>query len=278
VVVSSAIADHGLSVSHYFMLDAAVALEAYDTTAMSIDAMRHPDWVTYETRLWPTEWHNLFPTDDGRRGLTWRNRFGNIANATNFYSSGEDVLNNNDVTPGQVPSVGGERAWVLQEMVKGTHHIGAVLTFDVQGGWGFNSSWDIPTFVPDDSDAGGYYVYNRRTPAQAAALTDDQLRTQTFFLSFHDTRFASATAGSAAASEYLPRADALGGAIPALSFATGRNPIPLFDQQDRNIDLMDLKDGWPRTGGRWLHSDAKNVAYRYNHLLWEKWIELGELK
>jgi len=285
MVVSSAIVDHGLSVSHYFMLNAAVALEAYDTTAMSSDAMRHPDWATYATRLWPTEWFDLFPTGDGRRGLTWRERFGNIANATNFYSSGEDVLNNNDATPGQVPSVGGERAWVLQEMVKGTNHIGAVLTFDVQGGWGFNASWDMPTFVPDDSDAGGYYVYNRRTPAQASALTDDQLHVQTFFLPFQDTRFVSATAGSAAAVEYLPRADALGGAIPALSFATGRNPVPLFDLQDRNVDLMNRQDGWPQARldnetlrNRWLHSDAKNIAYRYNHKLWEDWVDRGDLR
>ncbi|MDP1580082.1 MAG: hypothetical protein Q8M02_07380 [Candidatus Didemnitutus sp.] len=281
VVVASAIKDHGLSVTKYFMLNAAVALEAFDTNAMSIDAMRHQNWATYDPHLWATEWYQLFP-GEGRAGLTWRNRFGDISNAINFYSSGEEVLNNNDAasggTPGQVPPIGGERAWVLQEMVKGTRHIYAVLTFDSQGGWGFNGHWDISETTTTHGPHGGTTTtYRHLDPTEANGLTNDELKAQPFFRRFQNTALLGAN-GSTTASEYLVRADALGTAIPALSFPTGRNPIPLFDQQDRNVNLMDLKNGWPRSAGRWLHSDAKNVAYRYNHKLWEKWVDDGGLR
>ena len=281
VVVASAIKDHGLNVTQYFMLNAAVALEAFDTNAMSIDAMRHPNWSTYDPHLWATEWYQLFP-GEGRAGLTWRNRFGDISNAINFYSSGEEVLNNNDAasggTPGQVPPIGGERAWVLQEMVKGTQHIGAVLTFDSQGGWGFNGHWDKAVTTTTGGPHGGTTTtYRHLDSTEANLLTDAELKAQPFFRRFQNTAILGAN-GSTTASEYLVRADALGTAIPALSFPTGRNPIPLFDQQDRNVNLMDLKDGWPRSAGRWFHSDAKNVAYRYNHKLWEKWVDDGGLR
>lgn len=287
VVVTSAIKDHGLNVTKYFMLNAAVALEAYDASTLQVGAMRHPAWSNYNQRLWSTEWYKLFPQVDGRRGLTWINRFGDVANAINFYSSGEEVLNNNDAasggTPGQVPTVGGERAWILQEMVKGTQHIGAALTFDSQGGWGFNVHWDIETQFSNVTRR------DHLDPASAAALTDDELKTQPFFRRFQDSRLMG-TGGNAVAGEYLNRAQILGGAIPAMSFPTGRNPVPLFDQQDRNADLMARQDGWPQARlsdpakrlpdgrGRWFHSDAKNIAYRYNYPLWEEWVQRGSLK
>jgi hypothetical protein len=77
----------------------------------------------------------------------------------------------------------------------------------------------------------------------------------------------------------------LGGSIPALSFPAGGNPIPLFVNQNRNTDLMDREDGWPQERlsdndkkNRWFHSDAKNIAYRYNHKLWEDWVDRGDLR
>ena len=95
--------------------------------------------------------------------------------------------------------------------------------------------------------------------------------------------------GSGPAGEYITRADALGGAIPALSFPAGRNPIPLFGPA-RNVELVDFQDGWPQARlndttkrmpdgrGRWFHSDAKNIAYRYNYELWQTWVQQGSLK
>ncbi|WP_133795351.1 hypothetical protein [Prosthecobacter fusiformis] len=55
----------------------------------------------------------------------------------------------------------------------------------------------------------------------------------------------------------------------------------------RNRDLMELQDEWPSTRPemgegdtrrRWHHSDTKDVAFRYNHRLFEDWIAQGQLK
>jgi hypothetical protein len=132
----------------------------------------------------------------------------------------------------------------------------------------------------------------RRTPVEADQLTNDRLKVEPFFRRFQDDRLMDADQGSAAANEYLTRAKALAESIPSLSFAQGRNPVGIFGQT-RNYDLMDLKNednGWPPSRmsndkdklpdgrGRWKHGDAKDVAYRFNYLLYRKWVELGGLK
>ena len=259
VVISSAIKDHNMGVTKYFMLNAAVAVEAYDTSALSISAMRPNEWANIEERLWSTKWHELFPAGDGRKGLTWQNRFGNISNAINYYSSGEDVLNNNN-NPGVVPTPGGERAWVYQEMTKGVVSIISDLTLvQVQGGWGVDTTW-YEQFQTDTS-----------------FVTNDIAKVTPFFTRFAEAQIMNAANGSAKAAEYVVRANALGGAIPALSFPAGRNAVSNFGST-RNVDVMTKKDGWPRSDPRWRHSDAKNAAYYFNYKLWEDWVTTGDLK
>jgi hypothetical protein len=258
VVISSAIKDHNMGVAKYFMLNAAVALEAYDTSAVSVSAMRPNTWANIEERLWSTKWYDLFPTGDGRRGLTWQNRFVNIGNAINYYSSGEDVLNNQN-NPGVVPTPGGERAWIYQEMTKGVTSIISDLTLvRVQGGWGVDTTW------------------YQQLQTDTSFVTNDIAKVTPFFTRFADAQIMDAFNGSAKAAEYVARADALGGAIPALSFPAGRNAVTTF--QDRNVDLNTLQDGWPRSDPRWRHSDAKNAAYYFNYKLWDEWVLIGGLK
>ncbi len=119
------------------------------------------------------------------------------------------------------------------------------------------------------------------------------MRNEPFFRPFNNDDFASPTGGSAAAADLVNRADALGGAIPALSFPAGRNPVPLFTVTSRNIDLMAMQDGWPQERlddegervknvfpyiGRWFHSDIKNIAYVFNHRAWDKLVTESFLK
>ena len=94
MVVLSALSDWNTPVDKYFMLDAAVAIEAIQGNATQSTNMIHPEWNPYTNRVWASEWHNLFPTNDYRNALTWRDRFQNLplANMYNFYSSGEEVL------------------------------------------------------------------------------------------------------------------------------------------------------------------------------------------
>ena len=76
------------------MIDAAVTMEAYNSSMQYPEEMCPPDWRNYTNRLWASEWHRLweYNPDDGRNDLTWKDRFGNISQAINYYSSGEDVL------------------------------------------------------------------------------------------------------------------------------------------------------------------------------------------
>jgi hypothetical protein len=289
MLVTSAIKDHGLSLNAYFPFDAAVPIEAYDASALNAGDMRHIDWQNYNTRLRATEWHQLFDAGDGRRTLSWRGRFGAVGSAHNFYSTGEEVLNNtsngdHNSNIGLVIQNLAEWAWVTQELSKGADTIAAGLTWDSNAGWGFNSQWDnaFTVMTPE----GPVTTYIRRTPAEADTITNEELKTKPFFRRFQDTRLMDANQGSAAANEYSTRAKTLAEAIPSLSFAQGRNEVQAFE--DRNYDLMTLKndDGaWPQSRlsdtkktNRWLHGDAKDVAYRFNYLLYIKWVELGGLK
>lgn len=58
------------------------------------------------------------------------------------------------------------------------------------------------------------------------------------------------------------------------SGAVGRNPIPSYAGDNRNIDLVTLTDNWPRLMENgvepWRHSDLKDVAYTFNRAFYEE--------
>jgi hypothetical protein len=244
--------------------------------------MVNPSWTGYNQQLWASYWNTLFPSTDGRSHLTWNNRFGNLTTQitpVNFYSSGEEVLANgtpSQVTPAilsTITSLGNYTplAWYIQEQIKGTDFGSSVMQEPSQGGWGFNHYWDlIDTSSP--------------MPAQNAnALATNQFTTNTFFTPFTDSNL-TGTNGSAEAARYTVRAQVLGAAIPVLSFAVGRNATGKFGKSG-DTDMMTLEDGWPsvRLASRtdlnnWYHSDAKNVAYPFTHLLWQQIVNQGLLK
>ena len=184
MVVSSAIADHDLEVENYFMIDAAVAMEAYESA--STDLMKPDSWDGYLPRLWPTHWHELFdPATDGRSGLTWRQRFGAFPNAYNFYSSGENVLKNGTGQEPTVFEILGQRAWVKQEMSKGRSDLaGGGLTHAAQGGWVFNHDADPTSPYAHYNPINGHYTpYSQ---AEANAIPSEQLKLVPFFKAFNN--------------------------------------------------------------------------------------------
>ena len=276
MLVSAAIADHGLGADAYFMLNAAVAQEAYDATALQRDEMRHPDWQGYGTRLWASDWYALFTAPDGRRGLTWRNRFGNIANAYNLYSSGEDVLNNGDGTLHAF--LASEWSWANQEMRKGLWPL--VVPGNNEAGWDFNHAHDVT--VGHDPDTGAP-ILERMPPATANVLSDSVLQTNSFFRLFDDTALYG-TNGGAVAQAPQARAQLLADAIPAVSRAMGRNPLTGFG--GGAVDMNAMRNGWPQVRqdddnlkNRWLHSDLKNVAYLFTYRVFDDIVhDKGELQ
>ena len=109
MVACSAIQDYDAAPDRFYMLDSAVAMEAFDHGLTNQPFMTHPDWRHYPERLYSSEWCRLFPGDDGRSALTWRGRFQDVARWTdlyNFYSSGEEVskTGRTTATPGSATS------------------------------------------------------------------------------------------------------------------------------------------------------------------------------
>ena len=294
MVVLSAISDYGATPSHYFMIDSAVAMEAIDGTVSPAANMINSQWTDYTNRLWASEWHDLFPTNDARSKLTWNNRLGNLASVDiyNFYSSGEEVLREQ---PNPTPSLIGvawddifdgtpvaSYLWALQEKEKGLMGGNEVLSSD-HGGWKFNDQW--------------YGIAGEHMAAGTAALLpDSQLQTNAFFDVSSDfvgaELFTADTAlygsdGSAYAAANRDRI--LSDAIPALTLPAGANVLTILDQPNNphNFDMTSssLQNGWPEarfTGGEhnnnWYHSDFDYVAYPFTCKLFEQIVTLGNLK
>ncbi len=152
MLVSSAIQDAGMSVSKFFMLNAAVANECYDPTVFndSTDGnyMQHDAWWGYNSNTWCSTWFRLFDEPDDRRKLTWVNRFPDVPSiAYNMYSSGDNVFEIYQGTP-SVPTSwwNFERyAWQKQEMYKGRT---TILGIPIPGGtgwagWGFSGEYTM---------------------------------------------------------------------------------------------------------------------------------------
>ena len=88
ILTSSAAKDCNLQYQKYYMLNAAVPMEAYDTTAYT-NTMVDADWRTLTNRVYAANWWKLFDPSDGRQMLSWNGRFAGITNAVNCYSPGE---------------------------------------------------------------------------------------------------------------------------------------------------------------------------------------------
>jgi hypothetical protein len=299
VVTLSAISDWNAPISQYFMMDAAVPLEAIDPGVGTNIAMVDSAWMEYSNRLYASDWYQLFPTNDARSTLTWNNRLGNLQNVDvyNFYSSGEEVLREYDsdppgdvwfaVTsellsawPGGYPL--GTYAWVWQEKDKGAcdqdWFIGSS-----HGGWLIN-----PAYAN-----GGEYM----AAATADALPASQLQTNSFF-TFRssvqsgpsaDVALWNPTQGSAYAAANRNRI--LSDAIPALTLPVGANPVPSFDNNHNlNMNTPQFQNGWPQgrgaaqyppgttAPGEWHHSDFCVVAYTFTYQLFNQFVTAGNLK
>ena len=288
MVALSAISDYFASVQNYFMIDAAVAMEAIDSSVAPDNNMVLSDWQDYTNTLYAATWHSLFASTDPRSTLAWSQRLTNF-NSTqvyNFYSSGEEVLRDYPADPptdvlSALASVvmdalvlqnpPSSYVWVWQEKAKGLAATDSLLG-STHGGWRFNTN------------------YSSLTPAQAALLSPAQLRTNAFF----DFASPSFTADLALYGDlgnvyaYYNRNRILSDAIPALSQPVGANSVPRLSQQGQptrnfNMNSDDFKNGWPTSrtseeGQRWHHSDFRQVAYTYTYKLFNSFANQGNLK
>ncbi len=275
MLVSSAAVDHQLEYERYYMLNAAVPMEAYDATAYA-GAMVDTEWSLVPREYWASNWNQLFVTDDFRHSLNWHGRFTGLRNVVNAYSVTEDVLGN--PKSGQLTYVGG--AWKTQELSKGTttwYDLNAVslqgLDVVCEGGWGIasqyatNPLWYIYQY--------GFTSYVGSNITRNLAITEplftpfcayrEQMQSSTLFRDWQIKDPAEL------------RARFLGDAIPATSFAQGANAAsPKLNWANVSLtELADHLDSWPRGTPKngaceWRHSDLKNLPYFYVHKLFEK--------
>ncbi len=270
MLVSSAIVDEQMPVSAYFMLNAAVPLEAYgegEITGESSHDMANPDWHCYTNRLWASRWHEAWKRldpNDGRCGMTWRGRFGNITNAYNYYSTGEEVLANGDGVGKAL--LRAAYSWYNQESRKGQWPM--LLPGNNEAGWSFNGAYDTLMF--------------HMSPENAVNLSDDMIRTNSFFGLF-DERGLYGTNGSVLATQPAVRRHALADGIPAESYAAGANWLGRFGL-DRNVDMPDkVTNVWNRLYGAdhnqvWKHSDIKDRPFQAVRDVFLSIIEKGNLR
>ncbi|WP_092996025.1 hypothetical protein [Thiohalomonas denitrificans] len=232
---------------------------------------------------------------DARQALTWGNRFrGALGTETyNFYSSGEDVVENPNPSENVNSNVWdviikvftfdnqkGRHTWVAQEIAKGSDSLLiAPLMGHQHGGWGYNGAYDGQSGV--------------------LSLDKETFRLEPFFSRFEpddavfsytgDVLFASDqdSAADTEAAKLHTQFKLLAEAIPARSFAAAANPLePLDTFGENNFDMMGFKNQGRWTTERpvesngiraWWHSDFRAVALTYTSPMWEKMIALGGL-
>ena len=157
--------------------------------------------------------------------------------------------------------------WAVQEVFKGTEYVDIAPDswgMNCEGGWGYN---------PHYSTNRWYVTWpNRRMTdrfrKRIEELTSDDFIRHPVFKPFDENWLF--TTNSILPETVAPlRGRILADGIPALSFAAGANP--LGSMVIGNIDYGSCKSGeWPRRDGQWLHSDIKNLAFRFNHLFFKK--------
>ena len=195
-----------------------------------------------------------------------------VHNAINCYSPTEDILENPSVLKVLGMTVGETTGgiWSNQELFKGCavwYGVNSV-TFAgtrIEGGWGINANYVANPLA--------YIPLAGFNAAHFEAYLRDDLITNPLFTSFNDSRMASTNALNIV--DYRLRAKMLGDAIPAESFAAGRNMIGGVSENYNYQNEAGTPNGWPRTTGAWLQSDLKDVAYFYVWKLFEK-IRKGE--
>jgi hypothetical protein len=300
MLVSSAICDYGLKAGQYFMFNSAVPREAYSSSYVAQDRgnMRNPEWEDYPTRLWSSDWKDLYASSDGRNKLTWQNRFTDLKDETtpfNYYSTGEDVAAGS--VGGGKPNlitvvVKGSGAWISQEMNKGLANKAAVNGFatgdwNAGGGWGFNldhytdyrpNPLDPPEFPPG-------------TPLpDTSEITENQLRANPFFKPFTKLKLIggganpaadgteiNSTADAAHASHYAIRAWMLAHEIPSLSKPTASGPLDGVGGAGilgANMEFEFKSGNW----GPWIHSALKDQDHTQVWKLYQNMCDKGSLK
>jgi len=284
ILTSAAIKDWDLQYSRYFMLNAAVATEAYDGTAYE-PTMIDPAWEKVDANYRSSRWHKLlnemYGGADFRASLSWKGRFAGIKNAVNCYSTTEDVTGNID----REKFLTNWPVWPIQESIKGSSliHIANALPaqLECEGGWGINTYYALNPL---------YYVARHGFMESVNSLTREDAIIHPLFTPFREKEYAGAMHSTDLFTiddenkRYALRARFLADAIPAESFAMGANMVDKRNSGIDNLSMMEMcmdnEEVWPKDRREkidgqpdrllWHHSDWKQLAYCFVHKLFSQ--------
>jgi hypothetical protein len=249
MLVSEAAKSYLLNYTKYYMLNAAVPIEAYDGTSMAREMIEH-GWTDISPEKWAARWYeNFHDPADFRRDLKWKGRFAGIHHAVNCYSLTEEVLNN-------ATTSGWGGVWSVQELFKGTAAL-HLAPGNCEGGWGYNS---------EHTNQAGFLTDFAKTNE----FTDAELVASPIFRKFDNILLHQTNLISIAQTELNK---VMGDGIPATSFASGRNPISGNCVAGNIMMSPDDTLPWPRIVDdqrKWYHSDICKLAFFYVHPIFKK--------
>lgn len=266
VLTSSAIQDYSMECSRLYLLNGAVAVQAYNESAYT-NEMLESSWKYMDKSKTASEWYTLFDKEDFRSSLNWKGRFAGVQGMVNCYSPTEEVVGNKGLF----------QAWIAQEKGKGTKLSNFFkLELSLQdAGWGRRTRYRINPryYAPFHGFFGAAFKY----------LTREEMITRP---PFRDFNFRTAEMHSLDAFIIDKNTDKerfdvlrghfLGDAIPATSFGAGGNSVPGVP----NINYESCKtapEKWPaERKGEWHHSDMKNIAYFHVKKLFDKLVKEEE--
>lgn len=251
MIVAKAAKDHFLSYNKFYMLNAAVPVEAFDIDS-SADEMIEHGWDDVDPSKWAANWYeHITYIGDPRAELKWRGRFAGIHDVVNCYSPTEDVLAN-------ATANGWGGVWSMQELFKGTATL-HLIPGNCEGGWGYNSEHTNLLGQLDDFSKTNEY-------------TNAELIASPLFRPFDNSTFHQTNLITIAQTELNK---VMGDGIPAISFAAGANPIE-SSSVDGNIELStNMSYSWPETRIEnniriWKHSDIRSIAFFYVKPIFKK--------
>lgn len=311
MLVSSAIQDYeGVNPNCYFMLNGAVASEAYDEKRYNPmggieQCLVNFRWKKteesdpgYPLVAYCTEWHRLYEGDEteagkSRAALTWKGRFKDVCQRSekviNYSSEGDEVFeisteDFSQMNGNRFASVNGRKlvtydasqfCWQKQEVYKGVSAWNWMKDSD-EGGWGFNPKEGCSLRDADTDEKNRAYTKKELEKVDGEELKNRLREKPVFNVNPRNVFIANNQPLTEDERDRL-----LSCAIPAVSLAMG-NVTGEFVGGIKNKDLQKMRKKWGRTDkryqDRWLHCDLKDMAYFYNKELWDNMVEEGNLK
>lgn len=275
MLVSSAIQDWNLPYERYFMINAAVAAEAYDTSAITDKTtcgMTPRNWNAVPLKYRSTHWFELedFDQNDARRQLTWRNRFNNIDKTVNYYSPEEEVLKCDPDGDGK-RKLQRDWSWYNQERIKGGNPVPGSRS---EGGWVYNPKYQKEEHGGDPTHGGTTTVSRDPFVSEILNITED-LRCHPVFKPFEDI--------SLMTDSLVPNisrgmvSQLLADAIPAESFPAGFNEVPKWKVLNVGAENINMAEKFKTNGeiyfwwweDDWGHSFFLDAPYMVVHGLFE---------